>query len=244
MLLIPAIDLKDGRCVRLRQGRMDDATIFSDDPVGMAKHWCEQGGRRLHLVDLDGADSGEPKNQKLIEEIVANVDIPVQIGGGIRHCDVISHYLEAGISQVIIGTQAVKDPQFLSECAMRFPDQIILGLDANDGMLATEGWQETGSTSAVEFARSVAQLPLFAIVFTDIARDGMLSGVNVAATVEIAAASGLPVIASGGVATLEDLTQLLQAPENFFGVITGRGIYEGTLDFRTGQRLLDSKASC
>jgi phosphoribosylformimino-5-aminoimidazole carboxamide ribotide isomerase len=247
MLLIPAIDLKDGQCVRLQQGRMDDATVFSDDPAAMARHWVEQGCRRLHLVDLDGAFAGEPRNRDIVAEIAGALDeIPVQIGGGIRSLTTIGQYLEAGVAQVILGTRAVQEPEFLEAAAREFPGSIILGLDARDGLLATEGWDQTSTTSAVDFARWAGDLDIAAIVYTDIERDGMLRGLNVPATLALAEASRIPVIASGGVSSLDDLRALRAAVSAsggaLMGAITGRAIYAGTLDFRAGQALLDAAA--
>lgn len=244
MLLIPAIDLKDGKCVRLKQGRMSDVTVFSDDPVAMARHWADQGCRRLHLVDLDGAFAGEPKNRDLVAAITAALpEVPVQVGGGIRSEPVIQAYLDAGIAQVIVGTRAIEDPAFLESICRNFPGKVILGLDARDGQLATAGWDATSSRNAVEFARWAGDLDIAAIVYTDIHRDGMLSGVNVPATVMLAEAAGVPVIASGGVADLDDLRALKAAfaasSGTLLGAITGRAIYAGTLDFRRGQALLD-----
>ena len=245
MLLIPAIDMKDGQCVRLRQGRMEDATVFSDDPLAMAAHWAEQGCRRLHLVDLDGAFAGEPRNGALVAAIARELgEIPVQIGGGIRSLDIIARYLEAGVSQVILGTRAVQEPDFLASAAERHPGRIILGLDARNGMLATDGWDKTTQTSAVGFAVSASRLDLAAIVYTDIDRDGMLEGLNLAATLALAEAVATPVIASGGISCLEDLAALKAAfagsSGKLLGAITGRAVYAGTLDFRGGQALLDA----
>ena len=244
MLLIPAIDLKQGKCVRLRQGRMDDATVFSDDPVAMAQHWRQQGARRLHIVDLDGAFAGVPKNQALVESMVqAMGDIPVQVGGGIRTEAIVQAYLEAGVQKVIIGTKAIESPEFLQAMAERYPQRILLGLDARDGLVATEGWDNTSTTTAVEVAQAAATLPIAGVVYTDINRDGMMSGLNVDATLALAQACKLPVIASGGVTKLDDLSALKTAfaavPELLFGAITGRAIYEGTLDVAQGQALLD-----
>jgi len=247
MLLIPAIDLKDGKCVRLKQGRMADVTVFSDDPVAMARHWAEQGCRRLHLVDLDGAFAGEPRNRALIDRMTAAVSgVPVQVGGGIRSEATIEAYLAAGIAQVIVGTRAIEEPAFLERICAQFPGRIILGLDARAGQLATAGWDTTSERSALEFARWAGGLGVFAIVYTDIDRDGMLSGVNVAATVALAEAAQVPVIASGGVATLDDVRALKVAAAEraapLLGAITGRAIYAGTLDFRAGQALFDAPA--
>lgn len=247
MLLIPAIDLQDGRCVRLQQGRMADVTVFSDDPVAMAEHWVAQGCRRLHLVDLDGAFAGEPRNKLLVEEITRCAgDVPVQIGGGIRDMATIAAYLEAGIAQTIIGTRAVEDPEFLRQAAAEFPGNLILGLDARDGMLAVAGGDETSQVVAIDFARATADLDIAAIVYTDIARDGMLTGLNIESTVELAEATKIPLIASGGVRELNDISLLKDAfstsDGSLMGAITGRAIYEGTLDFRAGQALFDQAA--
>ncbi|MBV27450.1 MAG: 1-(5-phosphoribosyl)-5-[(5-phosphoribosylamino)methylideneamino]imidazole-4-carboxamide isomerase [Gammaproteobacteria bacterium] len=245
MLLIPAIDLKDGQCVRLRQGRMDDSTIFSNDPVAMAAHWKAQGARRLHIVDLDGAFAGVPRNGELIRDMVAVMgDVPVQVGGGIRSEEIIEAYLAAGVQGLILGTRAVNEPDFLSTMAIAHPHKIILGLDARGGMVATEGWDKDAGISALDFVQNVRELPLAGIVYTDIDRDGMMQGLNVEATLGLAKAAQLPVIASGGVTELADLKALKAAfaatPELLFGAITGRAIYEGTLDVAAGQKLLDA----
>jgi phosphoribosylformimino-5-aminoimidazole carboxamide ribotide isomerase len=244
MLLIPAIDLKQGKCVRLRQGRMEDDTVFSDDPVAMAKHWQDQGGRRLHIVDLDGAFAGTPRNADLIGEMVAAVgDMPVQVGGGVRTLDIVAAYVDAGVSAVIIGTKAIEEPQFLIDAANRFPQQIILGLDARSGRVATDGWDKTTEQTAIAVAQQAAVLPIAGIVYTDIDRDGMMSGLNVEATLELALACQIPVIASGGVTSMDDLRALKTAfsghAELLFGAITGRAIYEGRLGVAEGQALLD-----
>lgn len=248
MILIPAIDLKNGQCVRLKQGRMDDVTVFSDDPVAMAEHWQGQGARRLHIVDLDGAFAGSPRNKNMIRAMVTSLpSLSVQVGGGIRSLAMIDEYLELGISQVILGTRAVREPSFLEEAASRFPGHVILGLDAKEGKVATDGWDEVSEKTAVAFAQWAGGLDIAAIVYTDIGRDGMLGGVNVAATLELAEATAAPVIASGGVATLDDLTALkdafAQSRGELMGAITGRAIYAGTLDFQAGQALLDQTAS-
>jgi phosphoribosylformimino-5-aminoimidazole carboxamide ribotide isomerase len=245
VLLIPAIDLKDGRCVRLRQGRFDDVTVFSDDPLAVAQQWFDAGCRRLHLVDLDGAVAGAPRNDALVRSICkAAGAVPIQVGGGIRDRATITAYLDAGISQVILGTRAVADPEFLADACSTYPDRVILGLDARDGLLATDGWGATSTIRAVDFAREAAAHPLYAIVYTDIARDGMLSGLNVAATVSLAEAAGVPVIASGGVKNLEDLAELDRGARAgggiVLGAISGRALYEGTLEFQAAQALLDA----
>ncbi|SEN13529.1 1-(5-phosphoribosyl)-5-[(5-phosphoribosylamino)methylideneamino]imidazole-4-carboxamide isomerase [Halomonas caseinilytica] len=241
MLVIPAIDLKDGTCVRLKQGRMDDATTYGDDPVAMAARWVEAGARRLHLVDLNGAFEGEPINGEAVTAIArAYPDLPIQIGGGIRSAATIEHYLKAGVSQVIIGTKAVKEPDFVTEMCRAFPDHVIVGLDARDGFVATDGWAEVSTIKATELAKRFADDGVSAIVYTDIARDGMMGGVNVEATAELARQGGLPVIASGGVTNLDDLRSLVEAGETgILGAITGRAIYEGSLDVAEGQRLCD-----
>ena len=231
--------------MRLRQGRMDDATVFSDDPVAMAAHWRSQGARRLHIVDLDGAFAGKPKNRQLVEAmVVAMGDIPVQVGGGIRSEEIVQAYLEAGVSQVIVGTKAIEAPVFLQQIAERYPHKVLLGLDARSGRVATDGWDKTSTVTAVEIAQRAAELPVAGVVYTDIDRDGMMSGLNVAATLDLAHQSGLAVVASGGVTSMEDLAELKTAfaatPELLLGAITGRAIYEGTLDVAAGQAFLDS----
>ena len=242
MLLIPAIDLKDGRCVRLRQGDLDDATIFSDDPAAMASQWLEQGARRLHLVDLNGAIAGKPKNEAAIKSIIEAVadDIPVQIGGGIRDLDTIERYLDAGISYVIIGTAAVKDPGFLRDACSAFPGNIIVGLDARDGKVATDGWSKLTRHDVLDLARKFEDYGCEAIVYTDIGRDGMLSGVNIEATVKLAQHVNIPIIASGGVTDLRDIEALCAVEdEGVEGAILGRSLYEGTLDFAAAQDMAD-----
>ncbi|NYT58649.1 1-(5-phosphoribosyl)-5-[(5-phosphoribosylamino)methylideneamino]imidazole-4-carboxamide isomerase [Alcaligenaceae bacterium] len=242
MLLIPAIDLQDGRCVRLRQGDLDDATVFSEDPAAMATQWLDQGARRLHLVDLNGAVAGKPKNEAAIKSIIAAVadDIPVQIGGGIRDLGTIERYLDAGISYVIIGTAAVKDPGFLRDACSAFPGHIIVGLDARDGKVATDGWSKLTRHDVLDLARKFEDYGCEAIIYTDIGRDGMLSGVNIEATVKLAQHVNIPVIASGGVTDLKDIEALCAVEEEGVeGAILGRSIYEGTLDFAAAQDLAD-----
>ena len=242
MLIIPAIDLKDGKCVRLRQGRMDDSTVFSDDPVDMAAKWVDAGCRRLHLVDLNGAFAGEPVNGEIVREIAkAYPNLPIQIGGGIRSAETIEAYLNAGVSYVIIGTKAVKEPQFVTDMCKAFPGNIIVGLDAQDGRVAIDGWAEVTDVMAVDLAKRFRDDGVSSIVYTDIARDGMMQGVNVAATVDLAVQGGIPVIASGGVTNIDDIRALAEvADQGILGAITGRAIYEGTLDVAEAQTLSDS----
>jgi len=242
MLLIPAIDLKDGHCVRLRQGDLGDATIFSEDPAAMAQQWLEQGARRLHLVDLNGAVAGTPKNQVAIKSILKALDdeIPVQIGGGIRDLNTIEKYLDIGLSYVIIGTAAVKDPGFLRDACSAFPGSIIVGLDARDGKVATDGWSKLTRHDVLDIARKFEDYGCEAIIYTDIGRDGMLSGVNIEATVKLAQHVSIPIIASGGVTNLDDIRALCEVEhEGVEGAILGRSIYEGTLDFAEAQDLAD-----
>lgn len=243
MLLIPAIDLKDGSCVRLRQGEMEGATVFSEDPVAMARHWIDAGARRLHLVDLNGAFAGKPRNEAVIKAIVAEVgdEIPVQLGGGIRDLDTIERYLDDGISYVIIGTAAVKNPGFLHDACGAFPGHIIVGLDAKDGKVAVDGWSKMTGHDVVDLAKKYEDYGVEGVIYTDIGRDGMLSGVNVEATVRLAQALRIPVIASGGIATIDDIDALCAVEEEgVMGAITGRAIYEGTLDFAAAQARADS----
>ncbi len=238
MLIIPAIDLKDGQCVRLKQGRMEDSTVFGSDPVAMAKRWVDAGARRLHLVDLNGAFAGEPVNGEAVKSIArANPGLPIQIGGGIRNADIIEAYLSAGVSYVIIGTKAVKEPQFVTDMCKHFPGKIIVGIDAQDGWVATDGWAEVSGVKAVDLARQFATDGVAAIVYTDIARDGMMQGVNVETTVALAESCGIPVIASGGVTNMDDIRALeAVAARGVLGAITGRAIYEGTLDLAEAQQ--------
>ncbi|MDJ0890122.1 MAG: 1-(5-phosphoribosyl)-5-[(5-phosphoribosylamino)methylideneamino]imidazole-4-carboxamide isomerase [Gammaproteobacteria bacterium] len=244
MLLIPAIDLKGGKCVRLRQGRPDEETVFSDDPVGVAARWVGEGARRLHIVDLDGAFAGKPKNADVIRAIAeAHPDVPIQVGGGIRDEDTIQAYLDAGVEYVIIGTKAVTAPHFVADVCTEFPRHIIVGLDARDGRLALDGWSKLSNHDAIDLALQFEQDGVEAVVYTDISRDGMMSGVNVAATVKLAQAVNVPVVAAGGITTMEDVQALCDvAEEGIMGAITGRAIYEGTLDFAAGQRLADKAA--
>ena len=241
MLLIPAIDIKGGKCVRLRQGKMDDTTVYSDKPVDMARNWVKAGARRLHLVDLDGAVSGKPVNKSVIKDIVSEFpDVPVQLGGGIRDEETIAAYLDAGVQYIIIGTQAIKVPGFVADMCLEFPGHIIVGLDAKDGKVATDGWSKLTRHDVVDMAQHFQNDGVVSIIYTDISRDGMLQGVNVDATVKLARAISIPVIASGGINNLDDLRQLCAVTdEGISGAITGRAIYEGTLDFAAGQSLCD-----
>ncbi|MGI1679284.1 MAG: 1-(5-phosphoribosyl)-5-[(5-phosphoribosylamino)methylideneamino]imidazole-4-carboxamide isomerase [Cellvibrionaceae bacterium] len=243
MLVIPAIDLKDGQCVRLRQGLMEDSTVFSDDPVAMAKQWVDQGTRRLHLVDLNGAFAGEPVNGEVVTAIAkAFPEVPIQIGGGIRSADTIEHYLNAGVTYVIIGTKAVTDPSFVTDMCKQFPGHIIVGLDAKNGLVATDGWAEVSNVKATDLAKQFANDGVSSIVYTDIARDGMMGGVNLEATIEMAQASKIPVIASGGVATMDDIKAIQkESHHGILGAITGRAIYEGTIDIAEAQTWCDQK---
>ena len=241
MLLIPAIDLKNGQCVRLRQGRMEDDTVFSDDPVAVAGRWLEAGARRLHMVDLDGAFAGEPKNAEVVRAVrEAYPDLPLQIGGGIRNQAIAEAYVDAGVSYVIIGTQAVREPQFVNELCKAFPGKVIVGLDARDGIVAIEGWAEGSGVDATELAKKFEGAGESAIVYTDIARDGMMQGVNVEQTRALADAISIPVIASGGVSTFEDIEKLCAvAGSGISGAIIGRALYEGTIDLGTAQAQAD-----
>ena len=242
MLIIPAIDLKDGQCVRLKQGLMEDATVFSEDPAAMARHWLDQGAKRLHLVDLNGAFAGKPINEGAIRAIVEAVgdDIPVQLGGGIRDLDTVARYLDDGISYVIIGTAAVKNPGFLHDACNAFPGHIMVGLDAKDGKVAVDGWSKVTGHDVIDLAQKFEGYGVEAVIYTDIGRDGMLSGVNIEATVALAQALTIPVIASGGITNLDDVRRLCAVEsEGIMGAITGRAIYQGTLNFTEAQKLAD-----
>lgn len=231
MEIIPAVDLKGGRCVRLRQGRMDDETVFSDDPVAMARHWQELGAGRLHVVDLDGAVQGRPANAAVIREICAALDIPVQLGGGVRDLAGLEAALELGVQRVILGTLAVRSPETALQAVERFPGQVVIGIDAKDGKVALHGWTQTSALDYLELARRYDLPGVAAIVFTDIARDGMHTGPNLDSTRRLCQAVSRPVIAAGGVHDLEDLRRLKELePLGLAGAITGRAIYEGTLD--------------
>ena len=246
MLLIPAIDLKDGHCVRLKQGDMDQSTTFGEDPAAMARKWVDAGARRLHLVDLNGAFAGQPKNKGAIQAILKEVgaDIPVQLGGGIRDLDTIEKYLDAGMRYVIIGTAAVKNPGFLKDACSAFGGHIIVGLDAKDGKVATDGWSKLTGHEVVDLAKKFEDWGVESIIYTDIGRDGMLSGINIEATVRLAQALTIPVIASGGLGSMCDIEQLCAVEhEGVEGVICGRAIYSGDLDFAAAQARADELAN-
>ena len=241
MLLIPAIDIKDGKCVRLRQGRMNDDTVYSEDPAAMAARWIAAGARRLHIVDLNGAAKGRPVNAEIIHRICAtHPDIPIQVGGGIRDEDTIQQYLDAGVSYVILGTKAVTAPHFVADMCMEFPSHIIVGLDVRDGKVAIDGWSKLSRHDAVDLAKKFEQDGIAAIIYTDISRDGMLNGISLESTVAFARELAVPVIASGGLTNLEDIKALCRVEgEGIAGAITGRAIYEGSLDFAAAQKLAD-----
>ncbi|MBX2868364.1 MAG: 1-(5-phosphoribosyl)-5-[(5-phosphoribosylamino)methylideneamino]imidazole-4-carboxamide isomerase [Acidiferrobacterales bacterium] len=244
MLLIPAIDLKEGQCVRLKQGDMNETTVFSDDPVAVAGRWVEAGARRLHIVDLDGAFKGEPVNADVIHEIAeAYPDLPIQVGGGIRNESTVDVYIQAGVRYVIIGTQAVKEPHFISDLCAEFSTHIIVGLDAKDGKVATDGWSKLSKHDAIDMAQHFEEDGVESIIYTDIARDGMMQGVNIEATMQLAEAINIPVIASGGIKNIENVKKLAKVAESgIVGAITGRAIYEGTMDFAEAQQAADEIA--
>ena len=242
MLIIPAIDLKDGHCVRLKQGVMEDSTVFSEDPAATALHWLAQGARRLHLVDLNGAFAGKPKNEAAVRSIIKAVgsDMPVQLGGGIRDLETIERYLDLGVTYIIVGTAAVKVPGFLHEACDAFPGHIMVGLDAKGGKVAVNGWSKLTGHDVGDLAHRFEGYGVEAIIYTDIGRDGMLNGVNIEATVDLARPLHVPVIASGGITNLDDVRRLCAVQsEGITGAITGRAIYEGTLDFCAAQALAD-----
>ena len=243
MLIIPAIDLKDGRCVRLQQGRMDSATVFSDDPVAMARHWAGEGAKRLHIVDLNGAVAGRPKNEKVIRDMIAAVggQLQIQLGGGIRDLDTIESYLDAGVTYIVVGTAAVKNPGFLSDACYAFPGHVIAGLDAKEGKVAVEGWSKMTGHDVVDLAKKFEEYGIEALVYTDIGRDGMLTGVNIEATLRLAQATKTPIIASGGLNSVKDVQTVCEklVPEGVIGAIAGRALYEGKLDLKKAQAAAD-----
>jgi len=242
MLLIPAIDLKDGKCVRLKQGDMNDSTTFGEDPAAMARRWLDAGARRLHLVDLNGAFAGKPVNEAAIKAIIQEVgsEIPVQLGGGIRDLDTIERYLDDGLSYVIIGTAAVKNPGFLRDACSAFGGHIIVGLDAKDGKVATDGWSKLSGHEVIDLAKKFEDYGVEGVIYTDIGRDGMLTGINIEATVKLAQALTIPVIASGGLSNIKNIEELCAVEdEGVEGVICGRAIYSGDLDFAAAQKRAD-----
>ena len=243
MIIIPAIDLKAGQCVRLQQGNMNKADVYGEDAVSVAKHWNEVGARRLHIVDLDGAFAAQPCNHEVIADICqALPNLPIQVGGGIRSMATLAHYFDLGIGWCIMGTKAIESFEFLVEACAQYPGKIMLGIDAKNGMVAVDGWAEVASISALDLAQKCHGLPLDSIVYTDISRDGMLSGVNVAATQKMAQVSECPVIASGGVKNLEDIEALCAvANSGIKGAITGRAIYTGDLDLQAAQQYADAR---
>ena len=242
MLLIPAIDMKDGKCVRLRQGRMEEETVFADDPLDMAQRWVDAGARRLHLVDLNGAFAGQPVNTQAIRRIAdAFPEVPIQVGGGIRDEDTVQLYLDAGVQYVIIGTKAVSAPHFINDLCLEFPGHIIVGLDARDGKVAIDGWSKLSNHDVIDMAQHFERDGVEAIVYTDISRDGMMQGVNVEATVKMASEISTPVIASGGISTLDDIKALWAvAEEGIMGAIIGRALYEGSIDLAEAQKFVDA----
>ena len=245
MLIIPAIDIKDGQCVRLQQGDMKSATVFSDDAGAMARHWVDAGAKRLHVVDLNGAFAGKPRNETAIKAIVDAVgnDIPIQLGGGIRSLETVERYLDDGITYIVIGTAAVKNPGFLHEACDAFPGHIIVGLDARDGKVATDGWSKLTGHDVIDLAKRFQDYGVEAVIYTDIGRDGMMTGINIEATVRLAKALTVPVIASGGLNSLDDVKKLCAVEdEGIVGAITGRAVYEGTLDFKKALALAERGA--
>ena len=248
MLLIPAIDLKDGKCVRLRQGEMSQVTRYSDDPVGMAEHWQNLGAPYLHIVDLDGAVEGMPNHLSQIEAIAKKLAIPIQVGGGIRNVETVHAYRSSGVDRVVVGTAALQDTKFLSHIAQQYPQKILVGIDVKQGLVAVHGWTTVSTLTPGQVFDSIKELPLGGIVFTDISRDGMLNGPNISALREAAEASPVPVIASGGVTALEDIRAIQEIGDNISGVIIGKALYEGALDLKAGLAIArtngEARSSC
>jgi len=238
MMVIPAVDLEDGRCVRLSQGRMDQESVYSEDPVQMAQHWESKGAERLHVVDLNGAVMGKPFHRSLIEEITRSLRIPIEVGGGIRDLETIEQYLSSGVGWIILGTVAYSNRGLVEEACRRFPERVILAIDAKGGRLAIQGWNEEVTLGASELARQFEGMGLSAIIFTDVERDGMGTGLNTEATKALARSTPIPVIASGGVSRVEDIEHLLELePDGVIGVIVGRAIYTGRLDLEEAIRI-------
>ena len=240
MLIIPAIDLKDGQCVRLQQGRKDAVTVYSENPSATAKKWESSGAKVLHVVDLDGAFSGSQKNYSRIIEIRKAVKMVIEVGGGIRNISTVDKLLSAGIDRVIIGTSAIEDAQFVTDACNKFPGRILVGIDANDGKVAVKGWEEVSAIDAMELAKRVEMIGVSGIIYTDISRDGMLTGPNLPALEEMVKNVNIPVIASGGIANMEDIRNLLKIP-GLWGAITGKAIYSGSLDLREAIKLSKSE---
>lgn len=238
MLLIPAIDLKGGQCVRLRQGRMDDVTVFSDDPVAVARRWADEGAERIHIVDLDGAVKGQPINIDSVERIAAAVNVPIQVGGGIRDEETVQRYLNAGVQYVIIGTKAINAPHFLHDLCLEFPRHIIVSLDAKDGRVALNGWSKLTGHDVIETALHCERDGVEAIIYTDITRDGMMQGFNVESTRALARALRTPVLASGGVSSLDDIHRLKELEaDGVAGAIIGRALYQGSLSLKEALKI-------
>ncbi len=241
MIIIPAVDIKNGKCVRLVQGRMEDETVFSNDPAAMARQWADAGAELIHVVDLDGAFEKSPRNLDAVKNIIDTVDTPIQLGGGIRTERTVKTLLDMGVKRVIIGTEAINNPEWVMQISRRFPGQVVVGIDARNGRVAIEGWTETTHTQAVDLAKRFEDCGVAAINFTDIYRDGMQTGPNIAETGRLAEAISIPVVASGGVATIDDIKNLLPLEKvGVTGVITGKALYSGTLDFRQALLLVQS----
>jgi len=240
MLILPAIDIRDGKCVRLQQGDYDQETIYADSPVEMAKHWEQQGAEFLHIVDLDGAKEGVPTNFSIVSKIVANVKIPIELGGGVRNQETIQRYLDSGVNRLIIGTLALKEVDWFREMCQQFPQKLVLGIDGRNGLVATEGWLETSQTLAIDLAKKFADLPLAALVYTDIAKDGMLQGPNIEEMEAMRRTVSIPLIVSGGIASLDDVRHL--ASRNFYACIIGKALYENK--FRLAEALSIRKELC
>ncbi|MBU8911488.1 MAG: 1-(5-phosphoribosyl)-5-[(5-phosphoribosylamino)methylideneamino]imidazole-4-carboxamide isomerase [Desulfobacterales bacterium] len=233
MIIIPAVDIKQGKCVRLLQGRMEETTHYSDDPVEMAQRWEFQGASLIHVIDLDGAFAKKVKNLQTIRDILAGINVPIQVGGGIRDLETIEMYVDAGVSKVIIGSEAVYNPDLVKNACQQFQGKIVVGIDARDGMVAVEGWSRTSETKAIDLAKEFESCGVAAINFTDIHRDGMQTGPNIEETAALADAVSIPIVASGGVSTIQDIKNLLEIEsKGVTGVITGRALYEGSLDLK------------
>lgn len=243
MIIIPAVDIKNGKCVRLLQGRMEDETVFSDDPAAMAQKWANAGAELIHVIDLDGAFEKRPQNLEAVRNIINTVDTPIQLGGGIRDEHTVKMILDLGVQRVILGTEAIKNPQWVAQTARQYPGQVVVGIDARNGRVAIEGWTETTATLAVDLARRFEDCGVAAINFTDIHRDGMQTGPNLAETRRLAEAVNIPVVASGGISTIDDIKNLLPLMEvGVVGAITGKALYSGTLDFKQAMALVRSAA--